>query len=39
MGSEPPRVEFALPGGERGFDYAEEVRLMPVSPGRRRAAR
>ena len=23
---EPPRVEFSLPGGTRGIEYAEEVR-------------
>jgi hypothetical protein len=27
--TEPPLVEFTLPGGIRGLDYAEEVRAAP----------
>jgi len=27
--TEPPVVEFTLPGGPRGLDYAEEVRAAP----------
>jgi quinol monooxygenase YgiN len=27
--TDPPRVEFALPGGQRGFDYVFELRQAP----------
>ena len=29
---EPPRVEFSLPGGMRGIEYAEEVRRSLGEP-------
>ena len=29
---EPPRVEFALPGGSRGIEYAEVVRRSQGEP-------
>jgi quinol monooxygenase YgiN len=29
----PPRIDFVLPGGKRGIDYAEEVRRTTGSAG------
>jgi quinol monooxygenase YgiN len=30
LSSVPPRIEFSLPGGVRGLDFAEEIRQVPV---------